>query len=157
MENLLVKITQLYEKHKKSPKTIEKLTYYVEKQLPALLDKYDAQEKRRIYLEKESKRYINSFLSHPEYQYFYIKNTDTFIEYNGCDYKIIPEDNLWFKILNDITEKKTLLEWKQQIKSQIIDALYITESIFNLFLIISLFRSSLPLSSAPNEETFLGS
>ena len=61
MENLLVKITQLYDKHKKSPKTIEKLTYYIEKQLPALLDKYDAQEKRRIYLEKESKRYINSF------------------------------------------------------------------------------------------------
>ena len=121
MENLLVKITQLYDKHKKSPKTIEKLTYYIEKQLPALLDKYDAQEKRRIYLEKESKRYINSFLSHPEFQYFYIKNTDTFIEYNGCDYKIIPEDNLWFKILNDITEKKTLLEWKQQIKSQIIE------------------------------------
>lgn len=121
MENLLVKITQLYNKHKKSPKTIEKLTYYVEKQLPVLLDKYDAQEKRRIYLERESKHYINSFLSHPEFQYFYIKNTDTFIEYNGCDYKIIPEDNLWFKILNDITEKKTLLEWKQQIKSQIIE------------------------------------
>jgi len=121
MENLIVKITKLYEKHKKSPKTIDKLTYYVEKQLPALLDKYDAQEKRRIYLEKESKRYINSFLSHSEYQYFYIENTDTFIEYNGCDYKIIPEDNLWFKILNDITEKKTLLEWKQQIKSKIIE------------------------------------
>ncbi len=121
MENLIVKITQLYEKHKKSPKTLEKLTYYVEKQLPALLEKYNAQEKRRIFLEKESKRYINSFLSHSEYQYFYIKNTDTFIEYNGCDYKIIPEDNLWFKILNDITEKKTLLEWKQQIKTQIID------------------------------------
>ena len=83
MENLLVKITQLYDKHKKSPKTIEKLTYYIEKQLPALLDKYDAQEKRRIYLERESKRYINSFLSHPKFQYFYIKNTDTFIEYNG--------------------------------------------------------------------------
>ena len=121
MENLLIKITQLHEKHKKSPKTIEKLTYYIEKQLPALLDKYNAQEKRRIYLERESKRYINSFLSNSEFQYFYIKNTDTFIEYNGCDYKIIPEDNLWFKILNDITEKKTLLEWKQQIKSQIIE------------------------------------
>tara|TARA_B100000963_G_scaffold359788_1_gene388189 strand:+ start:1892 stop:3397 length:1506 start_codon:yes stop_codon:yes gene_type:complete len=121
MENLIVKITQLHEKHKKSPKTLDKLTYYVEKQLPALLDKYDAQEKRRIFLEKESKRYINSFLSQPDHQYFYINNTDTFIEYNGCDYKIIPEDNLWFKILNDITEKKTLLEWKQKIKSKIID------------------------------------
>ena len=121
MENLIVKITQLYDKHKGSPKTIEKLSYYVEKQLPALLDKYNAQEKRRIFLEKESKRYINNFLSNEEYQYFYIKSTDTFIEYNGLDYKIIPEDNLWFKILNDITEKKTLLEYKQKIKSKIIE------------------------------------
>ena len=79
MENIIVKITTLFEKHKKSPKTIEKLTYYVEKQLPALLDKYDAQEKRRIFLERESNLYINSFLYHCEYQYFYIKNTDTFI------------------------------------------------------------------------------
>ena len=69
----------------------------------------------------ESKKYINRFLSEPENQYFYIKTTDTFIEYNGIDYKIIPEDNLWFKILNDITEKKILLEWKQQIKSKIIE------------------------------------
>ena len=119
MENLIVKITQLYEKHKKAPKTLEKLSYYVEKQLPALLEKYDAQEKRRVILKIESKKYINQFLSSPENQYFYIKNTDTFIEYDGIDYKIIPEDNLWFKILNDITEKKTLLEWKQQIKSKL--------------------------------------
>ena len=118
MENLIVKITQLYEKHKTSPKTIEKLSYYVDKQLPALLDKYNAQEKRLIFLEKESKRYINNFLSNEDYQYFYIKSTDTFIEYDGIDYKIIPEDNLWFKILNDITEKKTLLECKQKIKTK---------------------------------------
>ena len=121
MENLIVKITQLYEKHKTSPKTIEKLSYYVEKQLPALLDKYNAQEKRLIFLEKESKRYINNFLSNEDYQYFYINSTDTFIEYDGIDYKIIPEDNLWFKILNDITEKKTLLECKQKIKTKIIE------------------------------------
>ena len=121
MENLIVKITQLYEKHKGSPKTLEKLSYYIEKQLPALLDKYNAQEKRLLFLEKEGRRYINNFLSNEDYQYFYIKSTDTFIEYNGIDYKIIPEDNLWFKILNDITEKKTLLECKQKIKTNIIE------------------------------------
>jgi len=121
MENLIVKITQLYEKHKGSPKTLQKLSYYIDKQLPALLDKYNAQEKRLLFLEKEGRRYINNFLSNEDYQYFYIKSTDTFIEYNGIDYKIIPEDNLWFKILNDITEKKTLLECKQKIKTKIID------------------------------------
>lgn len=121
MEKLIVKITQLYDKHKSSTKTLEKLSYYIDKQLPALLDKYNAQEKQLIFLEKESKRYINNFLSNEDYQYFYIKSTDTFIEYNGIDYKIIPEDNLWFTILNDITEKKTLLECKQKIKTKIIN------------------------------------
>ena len=49
MDSLLVKVTKLYEKHKKSPKTLEKLLYYVDKQLPALLDKYDAQEKNVFF------------------------------------------------------------------------------------------------------------
>ena len=39
MENLIVKITQLYEKHKGSPKTLQKLSYYIDKQLPALLER----------------------------------------------------------------------------------------------------------------------
>ena len=68
MENSLVKLTSLYEKYKNSPNTISKLEYYVTTQLPSLLEKYYEHEKRRLFLEKESQKYINNFLTDPNAQ-----------------------------------------------------------------------------------------
>ena len=68
MENTLVKITNLYEKYKTSPNTVHKLEYYVNTQLPALLEKYYEHEKQRLFLEKESDKYINNFLTDPNQQ-----------------------------------------------------------------------------------------
>ena len=66
MECSLVKITQLYEQYKTSPNTIEKMEYYINTQLPGLLKKYNEQEKKRIFLEKQSIQYINEFLTNPD-------------------------------------------------------------------------------------------
>ena len=120
MENSIVKITSLYEMYKTSPNTISKLEYYINSQLPSLLHKYNEQEKRRLFLEKESDKYINNFLTDPNQQFFYIAATDTFIKYDGENYQFINEDDLWIIILNDITEKVVLIEWKQKIKSILI-------------------------------------
>ena len=62
------------------------MDFYVNKQLPGLLKKFDDQEKN-LFLQKESDKYINDFLTNPEKQYFYIKNTDIFIFYDGEIYK----------------------------------------------------------------------
>jgi len=120
MECSLVKITQLYEQYKTSPNTIEKMEYYINTQLPGLLKKYNEQEKKRIFLEKQSIQYINEFLTNPNQQFFYISATDTFIQYDEENYQFINEDDLWIIILNDITEKDILTEWKQKIKNIII-------------------------------------
>ena len=121
MENSLIKITELYNLYKNSPNTISKLDFYICKQLPGLLDKFNKQEQKKLFLEKESEKYINDFLTNPEKQYFYIKNTDIFIEYDGENYKTISEDDLWMIILTDITSKEILLNLKQKIKNSIIE------------------------------------
>ena len=72
MENSLIKITELYNLYKNSPNTISKLDFYICKQLPGLLDKFNKQEQKIIF-RKESEKYINDFLTNPEKQYFYIK------------------------------------------------------------------------------------
>ena len=41
MEKLLVSITKLHDKYKDNPKTIQKLQYYIDKQLPPLIDQYN--------------------------------------------------------------------------------------------------------------------
>jgi hypothetical protein len=121
MDKLNLKIIELYEKYKENPNTIAKLDFYVTKQLPGLLEKFYKSEKRKIFLEKESHKYINEFLTNPEKQYFYIKNTDLFIYYNSENYTIINEDDLWMTILTDITSKNILLNYKQKIKNVIVE------------------------------------
>ena len=61
MEKLVVKVSELYTKYKDNDNIISKLNFYVTKQLPALLDKFNEQEKRKEILEKESDKYINEF------------------------------------------------------------------------------------------------
>lgn len=120
METIYLKIGQLHKKYKDSPKTLDKLNTYINKHLPQLLEKYNQQEKKIIFLEKESQLYINEFLTDPNLQFFYISPTDTFIKYTGKNYDIIDEDEVWYTILNDITQKNTLIDWKQKIKNTII-------------------------------------
>lgn len=121
MEKSLVKITELYKLYKSSPKLLEKLDFYITKQLPVILENLNEQEKKTLFLEKESKKYINDFLTNGERQYFYIKNTDIFIIYDNKNYNIINEDDLWMEILTDITSKEILLDFKQKIKNTIIE------------------------------------
>ena len=95
------------------------------KQLPALLDKYNEQEKKKQLLEKESDKYINEFLLNPNEQYFYIPATDIFVKYDSKSYTYITEDDFWYIILNDITnhndEKTNLNDYKQKTKNIIVD------------------------------------
>jgi hypothetical protein len=120
MESILCKVGELYDLYKSSPETLKKMDFYVNKQLPGLLKKFDDQEKKNLFLQKESDKYINDFLTNPEKQYFYIKNTDIFIFYDGENYVTISEDDLWMRILTDITSKEILLDFKQKIKDTII-------------------------------------
>lgn len=130
MENTYVKITELYEKYKDSPKTINKLNTYINKHLPQLLEKCNDQEQKSLFLEKESQRYINEFLTDPYLQFFYISPTDMFIKYTGKNYEIVNEDEVWYTILTDITKKNVLVEWKQKIKNIIIKQIK-NNSLFN--------------------------
>jgi len=114
----LVKIESLYEKYKLSPNTIKKLEFYINDELPTLLDKYFKEEKERLVLEKETSKYISNFLANNHF--FYIAQTDIFIKYEGKNYNFINEDELWVIILKDITTHALLIEFKKTIKNLII-------------------------------------
>ena len=143
MESILCKVGELYDLYKSSPETLKKMDFYINEQLPGLLKKFDDQEKKNLFLEKESNKYINDFLTNPEKQYFYIKNTDIFIFYDGENYVTINEDDLWMRILTDITSKEILLDFKQKIKDTIIKKIkekifflqYLSLILFNILLI----------------------
>ena len=123
MEKLVSEVSKLYNEYANETKVLDKMTYYITKQLPSLLEKYNNQEKKRVYVEKEKQKYINDFLSNPDVQYFYIPSTSIFIKYDGENYMSLDEDELWFTILNDITnndERTYIKEHKEKIKNIII-------------------------------------
>lgn len=49
MESILCKVAELYDLYKSSPETLKKMDFYVNKQLPGLLKKFDDQEKKNLF------------------------------------------------------------------------------------------------------------
>ena len=125
MAELVNHVLSLQTKYKNNKKVLEKLSFFIKKQLPALLEKYNEDEKKRELLKDESKKYINEFIMNPDKQYFYIPATDLFIKYNGEIYECMSEDEFWYIVLNDITnrdgEGPKLIEYKQRIKNTIVE------------------------------------
>jgi len=121
MENLLVSITKLHDKYKDNPKTIQKLQYYIDKQLPPLMDQYNKHLKNKILIEKKTKDYIDKFLNCSNKQYFFIAKTEIFIFYDGTNFQIINEDDIWYSIYTELSRIPLLLECKEKIKDQVID------------------------------------
>lgn len=134
MEESIALVSKLYGKYKNCPKTQNKMKYYLENRLPILLEDCFTKERNRLSLEKTSNHYIDEFLMNPDRQYFYIEASDTFIKYNGTHYTFMDEDELWYIVLNDITNRDgygpKLAEYKQQIKNTIVHQIK-NRSIFN--------------------------
>jgi len=77
---------------------------------------------RKDYLYEVSEKFINNFLAQKEDMYFYISNSNIFINYDGSKYSVVSEDHVWYKILNRISsnKNKNLSQWKYKIKNSII-------------------------------------
>ena len=115
------KLYDLIKKYENDEKVFNKLKNHIIIQLPKLLEIYEKQENRKKKLEIEMEKYINSFLNNNRTQYFYISTTNTFIHYKNKEHFIITsEDDIWHKILTDISSKKTLLKWKYKVKTKLI-------------------------------------
>ena len=120
MEKIVSTITMLCDKYRNNPKTLEKLNYYITKELPINIEVYHNKEQNRIILEKQIDMYINTFLNSSQNQYFYIEKTDTFISYDGLDFKIINEDEIWYNILSEISNNNNLIDCKEKILKKMI-------------------------------------
>ena len=114
------KLEKIYKNYEHRPEIIKKIDEYLSKQLPHALLLYIERINRKQELEKNSELYIDKFLNNPEKQYFYIQYSNIFIFYNGINYKVINEDDIWHAILSDISTQKELVSWKHKIKNSII-------------------------------------
>ena len=71
-----------------------------ERMLQEIPSKIEIYEKNRS--DKNSSedivKYVVGFLNDPDNQYFYIRNTESFVKYNGINYTRINEDEIWHAV-----------------------------------------------------------
>ena len=111
-------ILELYNKYKDDSKLSNSLNNHIQN-LKIVMDK-EYQNNNDNY-QKEKEYFIEEFLNDNLNTYYYIKSNDLFIEYNGKDYKIVKEDDIWHKILININSNLSL--FKIEIKDEIIKQL----------------------------------
>ena len=112
-------ISDLFNKYNKV-ELYNKINYYIKKELPERLELYIKKEERKQQIEEEIDYYINDFLINRSEKYIYISRSEIYIKYDGKNFQIENESNIIHTVLQDISEKKNLIQWKHKIKNLII-------------------------------------
>lgn len=123
-ERALLSIHELFTKYEKDETLLKKIENFVCISLPNKLNNIEKNNKlrqdRMEYLNEESNKFIMNFLNQKDNMFFYISISELFIHYDGIDYKIINEDDVWYLVLREISKNQELLNWKYKIKNSII-------------------------------------
>ena len=113
INNIKHGVDQLCNKFESNEDALNILNQYISNNVVAYMNKYES-------IQKEIEEYIIKFLYDEGEKYYYIKNSDTFIEYKNFDYTIINEDVLWHEIYSDCLNNEKLNEYNELIKDTII-------------------------------------
>tara|TARA_Y100000992_G_scaffold135590_1_gene89657 strand:+ start:29672 stop:31258 length:1587 start_codon:yes stop_codon:yes gene_type:complete len=95
----------------------KRIKQYICHQMPIVINNFDNSLKEKRDLSTEHDYFVELFLN--KNKYFYVSNTDKFFFYDGVSYNLFKEDDILYKILSSIREKRYLLPWKHKTKNNI--------------------------------------
>lgn len=126
IDDLKKTFSKLLDTYKNDTQALKKIENVICNSLPNKIKEHEIiniqRQNRKEYLHEVSEKFINNFLAQKENMYFYISNSNIFINYDGCNYNIVSEDQVWYQILNRISshKNKNLSQWKYKIKNSVI-------------------------------------
>lgn len=88
--------------------TRERIVQHIEQipeQMKQWYELYLQREKRKQDLERIQEEFIQSFLVHPNKQYYYIPRNEVFLMYDGFHVQVIDEDTIWHDILSILSNQ----------------------------------------------------
>lgn len=119
--NIIDKISELYDSYEDDEYMTQKLENYIINQLPTILVNMKQAQQHRVNrieeLTQEQDAFIQSFLSNN--QYFYVSTTNNFFMYDGLTYQIYSEDDILYNVLSTISKDRQLMSWKHKTKISI--------------------------------------
>lgn len=118
MAECLEAVQQYYAKYADNDYMLNRIHSHVVGNLPNVLESENKNHERRqnlaMYLTEEQQIFMQVFLS--KHNYTYLPATGFFYEYDGCDYKVVKEDDILHKLLSTISKERILLPWKHKTK-----------------------------------------
>lgn len=123
MDEIIEKIKDIYIKYEENSNSyvLQRIHNHITN-LPSILESefknHEKRKERTNLLTQEQNVFVQIFLS--KNRYFYLANNSCFYEYNGQNYSVVKEDDILHKLLSNISEDKTLMQWKYKTKSTII-------------------------------------
>ena len=115
MKNMQDQLGRLQKRYAGNAAVLAKMSTYISEQLPDFLEAYAGRLQRKETLEAESESYIHGFLNDPKRQYFYIPNSEVFVQYDGEHYAVANESDILHIILSEISSNKSLVPWKHKV------------------------------------------
>jgi len=114
-------ITDLRAKYATNPALLQKLETYLAN-LPAMLQAAEEEqaqrEIRRVEAAKKRAAFTTYFLQmHP---FFYVPQTETYLQYADHAFSVVSEDDITHLILKHVNVDRALVTWKYKIKIQIL-------------------------------------
>ena len=121
LDQILAKITHIYDKYKSDPYMESKTYHYICNQLSTTLENIERNHMERTQriedLTIEQYSFIQSFLFHN--RYFYHPSTENFFYYDGVNYAQYSEDDVLYNVLSTISRDRNLMSWKHKTKVSI--------------------------------------
>ena len=119
MNKSVQQLLNLYEENRNNKEVCDKITSFICDRLPIEVVCWKKElDKNKIKMEQTN--FITHFLNDETKQFYYIKDTNSYIKYDNLNYSLINEDELLYLILSEISKNKLLLSKKQMIKDIII-------------------------------------
>lgn len=120
-QDILNTVEKLYNTYESNEFILTKLHENINKLEKKLLDQQEQYESRielknKMNIEKEL--FIHDFLSN--YKFYYIQDSNIFIEYDNEHYRQINENNIWSKVYTEIHKFPNLKQWKHKIRVEIL-------------------------------------
>ena len=115
-------LDDLIKKYKDNEYVSTRLSNYIERTLPGLLEYNVIIQKQRTdkkrQLTNDHEEFISRFLNKNEY--FYSSYSELFLYYDGIHFTIFNEDDIHHKILSMITNENILMQWKHKTNNSIL-------------------------------------
>ena len=118
MSEIIHSLREKYADHEYMKEKLESHLHSLPNIMKNMEDEYNQKCTRNVEISNEKAVFIEEFLR--DNLFFYIPQTESFVEYDGVNYTIVAEDDITHAVLGKINAEKRLVQWKYRLRLNVL-------------------------------------